>query len=263
MALTLNLTKVRRTLANLYGRVSGGGGGTGTVTEIDAGTDVTLTPNPISTTGFVSVTPNTFVRANGTQPLTANWNAGNFNITSKNSMPQFNMLEYGAVPNGVFDNTAVLTAIQADLPANGGIVIVPNGTCYVASTFTWTKPVWLVGAVPDNSQILLRNNGDGFVFTHVNGDNVILQDVKFRATGAGGTSGAMIRCASTVNFPLHVMRCGFSAHYTAISLESNWFSEIVYSRFVGANLAAGGSDVVIDNLVNEDKVAFWFMGIRS
>ena len=255
MALTLNLTKIRRTLANLYGRPSNVGAGT--VTSVGAGADITGTPNPIIGTGTVAVTANTFIRADGTQPLTAAWDAGNFNATSRNSMPQFNMTEYGAIPNGVFDNTAVLTAILADMPAQGGVALVPNGTCYVASTFTFTKPVWFKGTTSGNSQIMVRGNGDGFVYAHNTGavnNAVVLEDVSFLQAGAGGgTAGSIIRCASTVNFAIHINRCRFSNHFNGVSLESNWFSEITNSIFTGQDAVAGGSDIIIDNLVNMDQ----------
>lgn len=252
MAFTLNRTRDRITAAHLYGEPASTGAGT--VTEIDPGADITLVPNPIVGTGTVGVTAGTFVRADGTQPLTADWDAGLFSISAKNSMPMFNMMEYGANPNGVFDNSAVMTAIHADLPANGGIIVVPNGTSYIASTITFTKPAWFIGTTPDSSRLSFRDNGDGFIFSHAGGQAIKFTDVALLVNaGGGGTAGALVHCSAAANFPFLAERCYFGNFFEGIRLESNWFSSLSNCRFAGAHAAVGGSSVVIDNLVAMDQ----------
>ena len=192
------------------------------------------------------------LKSDGSVSLTNNWTAGNYNINSRNSMQVFNMLAYGAVPNGVYDNTSVLNAIISAMDATGGIVIVPAGTCNFASTISTSTPLWFIGSNPGNSQLQFQGGADGIVFTHTNGSDVVFQNVNIVGTGSM-TSGALIHCASSVNFPIHLKNVYFSNYYTALQLESNWFSEIDGCRFNGVRTAAGGSGIYVNNLVNADQ----------
>lgn len=104
-------------------------------------TDVTQTAATI---------PPGVVLSNGSVPLTSNWDAGNFVIQSQNSTTQFNVKAYGAVGNGVADDTTAITnAIAAATGSGGGIVFFPHSTSpYLVSTtltITNTVGVRLVG----------------------------------------------------------------------------------------------------------------------
>ena len=90
-----------------------------------------------------------FVRADGTTPLTGPWNAGNFSINARNSVPAFNVVTYGADPTGVTDSTtAIQNAINAAVAAGGGRVIFPAGTHKVLTSLNCTNiqvPVYYEG----------------------------------------------------------------------------------------------------------------------
>lgn len=68
------------------------------------------------------------VKADGTRALAAGWNAGNFRIDSQNSTRWFSVKAYGAVGNGIADDTAAIQATINAAPATGGVVYVPSTT---------------------------------------------------------------------------------------------------------------------------------------
>ncbi len=70
MAFILNRTSNRFTTANLYGEPSG----SGSVTAVSGGSGITASPSPITGAGSLDL-----------GPMTADWAAGNFRITSANS----------------------------------------------------------------------------------------------------------------------------------------------------------------------------------
>lgn len=80
-----------------------------------------------------------FLKADGSVPLTANWNAGNFRIDSQNSTRWFNIIAYGADPLGSSDCAAAITAaVAAAAAASGGVVYFPRGTYKIVSTISVT-----------------------------------------------------------------------------------------------------------------------------
>ena len=56
---------------------------------------------------------------------------------------QYNVTAYGAVGDGVTDNTAFIEAANTAAAAAGGSVFFPGGVFYVASSFTITRPVFM------------------------------------------------------------------------------------------------------------------------
>jgi hypothetical protein len=70
--------------------------------------------------------------------------------------PVFNVKAFGAVGDGVTDDTAALVAAHAALPATGGILIAPPGV-YRFSSFTVTKRVIVAGSgMTDNAGVGVR-----------------------------------------------------------------------------------------------------------
>lgn len=113
MAMTLQPSRLRITQAIYFGHQPGFG-----VTTINSGNGITAVPNPIITTGHLDL---------GT--LTSDWQAGNFNINSRNSISVFNVVAYGADATGAADSVAGFTAaISACQAAGGGVVYIPPGT---------------------------------------------------------------------------------------------------------------------------------------
>lgn len=56
-----------------------------------------------------------------------------------------NVKDFGAVGDGVANDTAAFIAAHAALPVNGGAIYIPAGTYLIASTVAFTKPVYMYG----------------------------------------------------------------------------------------------------------------------
>lgn len=92
--------------------------GTGAVSAAPAWDDIAIGNLPAG-----------ILKADGTVPLTALWDAGNFNIKSRNSVNVFNVQAYGAVGDGATDDTV---PIQNTIAAASAV----KGTVLLASTAT-------------------------------------------------------------------------------------------------------------------------------
>jgi hypothetical protein len=96
----------------------------------------------------------TVVLRDGSTPMSANWPAGNFIITSQNSVNSFNVLEYGCVGDDTHDDTACInSAISAATFATHGKVIIPGagtplGRYKVTSMITVPSSVTIEGEAP-------------------------------------------------------------------------------------------------------------------
>ena len=116
--------------------------------------------------------------------------------------------DFGAVGNGVTDDTAAIQAAIASLPVQiGGIVYFPSSTgAYICnSTLTWdNKPVILLGAgngVQPNSGVIIKfpNNVTGLNVLNGStgyGANSGIENLHIVGsnTGAGTNDGVLIRC---------------------------------------------------------------------
>lgn len=92
--------------------------------------------------------------------------------------------DYGAVGNGVTDDTAAFQAAHDALPSTGGKIIIPNGGWWVVNgTVAITKPVTIVGAGINNITNLKKTTDTPF-FT-VNASGVSIRDLCM--TGMGKT----------------------------------------------------------------------------
>ena len=107
------------------GVFSGGGGGSGTVTSITGGNG--LTPGPITVSGTI-----------GLVGLTSAWAAGNFNITSKNSVDVLNVRAFGAVGDGTTDDgPAIQLAWNAQMLLNvKPVLFFPSGQYNIITALT-------------------------------------------------------------------------------------------------------------------------------
>lgn len=94
-----------------------------------------------------------FIKADGSVPLTADWNAGNFNINSRNSTLWFNVVAFGADRTGVGTSTAAVVAALAAASA-GGVIYFPRGTYLIDQQITIaTAGIMLMGDGPDATTI--------------------------------------------------------------------------------------------------------------
>jgi len=126
--------------------------------------------------------------ANGTTPLTANWNAGNYSITSRNALNVYNVLAYGADSTGVSDST---TAIQtAATAAAGGTLYFPSGTYKITSGITISSGTVVRG--DGISSVINASGGSVTIALGTNATtNVTFRDLKLTGSfidGIGATN---------------------------------------------------------------------------
>lgn len=232
MAFTLFNTRLRMTQAKYFGKYNVA---SGTVTSIAQGSGITMTPNPTITTGVVSL---------GT--LTAPWNAGNYNISSKNSVDVHNVVAYGADPTGVADSTA---AIQSAITA--ACATTPNGTVYFPSgTFKTT------GLYDLSGQSGLQIVGSGFGTTvidlnHATNDlfyitsptsNLMIKGFTVNSLTAVRTAGWVFHVNTLYTVPGALSASVFEDievenQFNGFWLAQYWF--VQFSRVIGYNWAAG------------------------
>lgn len=115
----------------------------------------------------------------------------------------FNVKAYGAVGDGVTDDSAALTAAYNALPSTGGVIFFPAGIYKITSTYIFTKPVALKGT--GNASIIKYTPTTGTFFWWQQGTNPTggfgsgARDLKFIGPGhatattlfhVGGTTAA-------------------------------------------------------------------------
>ena len=121
MAFTLSLSRLRMTQAKYFGRPWSA---SGSVASVDGGNGIVATPSPIIAAGNLDL-----------GPLTADWDAGNFDVNARNSTDWVNAVTAGADPTGVADSTAALQAAIDALP-DGGTLFIPAGIYKLTATLT-------------------------------------------------------------------------------------------------------------------------------
>lgn len=92
----------------------------------------------------------------GLGPLTANWPAGNFPISSRNSIDVFNVKAYGAVGDGSADDTAAIQDAIDDAVLARGAVYIPS-----AGYNKYYKHTGLAVNLNTSNQAYFRMIGDG------------------------------------------------------------------------------------------------------
>ena len=103
-----------------------------------------------------------------------------------------NVLDYGAVGDGVADDAAAITAAMAACPS-GGTVFFPAGTYVVGSTLTIPKnDITLDGG---GNSIILAKNATNFEYVLIGTSrvNVQVRNIRINANKAGRSSGQNIR----------------------------------------------------------------------
>jgi hypothetical protein len=146
------------------------------------------------------------VLTDGSTPLTANWLASNSTVTpetiiSRNSTDVFNVKAYGAVGNGIVDDTtAINAAIAACITATGGTVEFPIGFYKITSAMlvtAGTRGLRIRGAkgsyaAPGNSigsTILWAGAASSTMLTLLNTQDIEIRDICFDGGGAGAPGG--------------------------------------------------------------------------
>ena len=187
--------------------------------------------------GGGSVSTAGLVKADGSTPLTANWNAGNFPISSQNSLPVFNVAAYGAVATGGGDqSTSIQAAITAAGAAGGGVVQFNVGTYrYLTGLSITSSNVILRGAGISSTKLFFANGtGVAITFNGISAGGVeALRVICFEDTGNTRTAGIGIYLWNSGN----------------CRVSNVWLSDCWNSLFLD-----GASTNFIDNLVIDSAV---------
>lgn len=70
-----------------------------------------------------------------------------------------NVQDFGAVGDGITDDTAAFVAAINAVPDGGILYLPPNATYLVAQTFVLTKPIVIRGGAKENTTILFKSSG--------------------------------------------------------------------------------------------------------
>lgn len=164
--------------------------------------------------------------------------------------------DFGAVGDGVADDTAAFNSAHASLPANGGQIYVPPGTYKVSTSISFTKPTLLIGAGVSASTLKTSSAiADVIVFDCA---YCAVQDLGFDAS-VTRTSGSYIHI--TINCIRSrvrdfLMLNGFTG-ITAVCADTIWIEngDIFDTqtggygiRFVGDGVTPGGNDLYVNHV---------------
>ena len=149
-----------------------------------------------------------------------------------------NVKDYGAVGDGVHDDTA---AIQAALD-EGGHVVLPKGTYLTSATLTIPADTSLSGDGWDTSIISYSGLGSGIELT---GDNVSIAHLQVDCTGSPTSGGAI--AANDGLFGVYIHRVKTHAGYNGIQIGYNlntvWLDHIYANgSYAGLYCQSGAND---------------------
>lgn len=182
----------------------------------------------------------------------------------------FSVRAYGAVGNGVTDDTAAINnAITAVNGAGGGVLFFPAGTYLVSSAIPIGASVSLMGAGA-NCTIIRTNSATADVFSFsysISGTGfnpIIVRDLRIDAEGVTRTAGAYLRfdassAGANSNLRVLVESCYFRGCFYGVYFNDHQDSGVFHCLFTG--VASGGVPIYFtttapfsadggDNMVN-------------
>jgi len=123
-------------------------------------------------------------------------NAASHVISSMPSLVYVNVKDYGAVGNGVANDTSAFNSAYLALSSSGGTMYVPPGTYYISSSLAFTKPVHMI---LDHAKLSSVGSGINYIISTTKNLKIVGNDF---------------------------YSCGFSPDTakTAIKLIDGWFS---------------------------------------
>lgn len=162
---------------------------------------------------------------------------------------------YGAVGNGVSDDTSAIQSALDAVPANGGIVYFPNGTYKVSSVLTVSKPCTrLLGPgrrqrIATLAPAIINYTGTGNVINVTGNQGFVCEYVHFNYPAQSGTVINVSNVASGFIRNCHFV--GTSKNGKAIDINdgSGWtFKDIDVEYFdIGIDLQQNNGDTLIEN----------------
>jgi len=158
------------------------------------------------------------------------------------SLPFVNIIDYGAVGDGITDDYHAFVAAEAALPTTGGTIVLPPGIFAISDTINPTKRVSYIGSGFDCS----RNNSD-------RPSTVPITNIKWIGT-AGGTmflgnhlgsiklSGLNFDGNSSSNWGIYL-----------ISMNGSIFENVsITGTIIGGMLLIGSTTVLTDDCANNE-----------
>ncbi|MGW7197213.1 right-handed parallel beta-helix repeat-containing protein [Streptomyces chryseus] len=214
------------------------------------------------TAADVGAVPTTGGTVNGDLAITGRLTGGTLDLASARI---FNVHAYGAVGNGIADDTAAIqAALNAARTAGGGVVLIPGGRTYAINTFLAVfdnTTIWAWGATVRSvgTTGLLRNFLDSELFNGYAGhSNILIAGGIWDANAADGTTGTVTGMTNAFGF-VHAknitardvtIRNVSSAH--ALEFNSVDGGRVINCRFEGYRDNSGDSSRQFSEAVQID-----------
>lgn len=168
-----------------------GGGGGGTVTSISAGTSITLTPNPITTTGTVALTTTNLTTVDGT----VYWDGSLLNTTATGSSGQ--VLTSGGIGVAPSYQSITPTLFPWTVITVDQTAVVNNGYfCNKSGTLSLALPA--ASNVGDTIKITNEDNATGVQITQIVGQQILLANSNTTSGVTGTLTSSQIGDSITV-----------------------------------------------------------------
>ncbi len=110
------------------------------------------------------------------------------NFPGAGGVSYFNVKSYGAVGNGVANDTTAINAAITAISTSGGCLFFPQGTYNISATLTIAQPMCVLGSSQSGSTVFLNASSNASVFT-VTSSNVFFSDLTIDGNGANQTGG--------------------------------------------------------------------------
>lgn len=246
----------------------GGGSSTNSYTTIP-GTNATATTNGLTITlsSELGRTEMTTAIQNSTNDLLTLANsllnaASNVlrsaQINATNDLLKNNISYWGAVGDGVTDNSAAISnCVYYVSSIGGGIVTIPVGVFALSNTITISTNITIRGvassapkqALNTAGSILRGTSTNKSLLLITNADLVTIEDMTFQNTNTVTMTANLITESGYVDGDaLNINRCNFYGGYTQLELN-----EVLYSHFTSCGFYnPRGMSVHLKNVVNAD-----------
>lgn len=154
--------------------------------------------------------------------------------------------DFGAVGNGITNDTAAFQAAHDALPAGGGAIFVPAGTYLIRPTITLTKPIVIQGT-GQHSAVLTTDQATGTLFS-ASGSGTQFRDLRITAS-VTRTAGEFIY------FPIAsravVSRVYMTGYFIGIRISGGATCTIEDCSMRDGAAGGGGAGILLDDATSQ------------